>query len=494
MALVLALTENGAARLADHPEFHSADARPQHLLSRYYDTASYELARAGRSLCVTRSGNTILQTLEAVRTSGMALRRDNWEWKLRDDRPDLALLPTIMRSKPPPEELQEIFTTDLTRIVRTLHLAPDTHVRASYDAGSMRVGATSVPVRELELELLNGAAGAVYHLALRLHAEDPLSIMIDSPATRGFRRAAGRAPAAQKAASVRLPAASSGAETFGRIAAACLRHLLVNQPAAMEGSVEGIHQMRVAIRRLRALLMLYRPALDPRHRQHFDSELKRIGRIFGQARDWDVFCTELLPQAGKHAELAEAVAALQAAAEPRRHGTHETFTAEALSPKFTTTILELAAWAEDGREMAGRLGRAKLARPLKSLAPRWLHRLARKVKNRGKNMSRNNDAELHELRKSVKKLRYGIEFTESLFAREKSRLYQKRCKALQETLGLINDSSTSVQLARTLVRETPGDLNALEALATYQKQRRQNGLDELRKPWKAFRREKWSWP
>ena len=498
MTLGLGLTERGAKQFDHHPEFQApgvSDTKTQRLLSRYYDTSAYDLARAGLSLCVTRSGNMIFQTMETTRTSGAAMRRDEWEWELQNDQPDLSLLATVLTAKPlpPPTDLQEILVTDLKRVVRTLHLAPATTIRASFDEGTMEAGATVEPVRDLELELLNGEAGAVYRFALRLHAENPLSMMIDSPATRGFRRASETLPAPQKAVSIKLSAATSGTEAFARLAASCLEHLLGNQPAALAGSVEGIHQMRVAIRRLRALLRLYKPALGPRRLEHFDKELKRIGRIFGQARDWDVFCTELLPQAGRQTDLVDAVTSLKAAAEHRRHATREAFMTECRSQKYTATVLALAAWAADGRERPDRLGRAKLARKLQSLAPRWLDRLARKVEARGQNMPHDDDAQLHELRKSIKTLRYGIELTGRLFPRAKTRIYQKRCKALQATLGLINDSSTSVELARTLMRDGPIDLGAISALAKYQKQRRQSGLDDLTKTWRAFRREKRFW-
>jgi CHAD domain-containing protein len=157
-------------------------------------------------------------------------------------------------------------------------------------------------------------------------------------------------------------------------------------------------------------------------------------------------------------------------------------------------VLELAAWAEEGGNEPDRLGRAKLKQKLKDRAPRWLDRLARKVEARGKGISRANNAQLHKLRKSIKKLRYGIEFTESLWPRKKFRLYQKRCKALQDTLGLINDSSTSVALARRLRRDTQTDLRpAISALARTQKTQRERGLDELGKNWKAYRSEARFW-
>jgi triphosphatase len=496
--LVLSLTESGARQLGRHPEFQplrAAAPTTQHLLSRYYDTAAYDLAQAGFSLRVTRSGNMVLQTLETAQASGLAAGRDEWEWPLLNDQPDPALLTAVLTPKLlPPSGLREIFTTDLTRVERTLQLGPDTTIRASFDEGTINAGATAAPVRDLAIEVPNGEAGAIYHLAAHLHATTPLAITTDSLAARGLQLASGSLPASRKAAPIKLAAAASGAEAFHRFVVDCLNHLLVNQQAALAGGVEGVHQMRVAIRRLRALLRLYEPALDRRQLRHFDTELRRIGRVFGQARDWDVFCTELLPQANQPADPADLYDGLTSVATQRRHTAHDAFIHECQGHKFTATALELAAWAEDGRDEPDRLGRAKLARPLKDLTPRWLDRLARQVEARGQDISRANNAELHKLRKSIKKLRYGIEFTESLLPRKKSRRYQKSCKALLDTLGLINDSSTSIQLARTLRRDRKSDLRpAIFALARHQHKLQQSGLDELAKSWKAFRREARFW-
>ncbi|HTJ88602.1 MAG TPA: CHAD domain-containing protein [Acidocella sp.] len=496
-ALVLSLTENGAEQLAQHPEFQPPGAstpKTQPLQSRYYDTDAYELSEAGYSLRVTRSGNMCLQTLESARTSSLAAGRDEWEWPLMDGQPNLSLLTTVLKPKLlPRSELREIFATDLRRVERTLELAPNSTIKISFDEGTIN-GAAAEPVRELALEILDGPAGALYHLALDLHAKTPLTMATESPALRGLRLISGRLPPSCKAAPIRLPAAASGAEAFHRLIVQCLNHLLVNQPAALAGGVEGVHQMRVAIRRLRALLRLYKPALDRLQLSHFDQELQRIGRIFGQARDWDVFCTELLPQANQPTDPVNLYDGLKAVAAQRRDEAHEAFIAGCRGRKFTATVLELAAWAEEGWNEPDRLGCAKLKQKLKNRAPRWLDRLARKVEARGQGISGANNAQLHKLRKSIKKLRYGIEFTESLWPRKKSRPYQKRCKALQDTLGLINDSSTSVALARTLRRDTQTDLRpAISALARYQKTQRESGLDELGKNWKAYRKEARFW-
>lgn len=74
---------------------------------------------------------------------------------------------------------------------------------------------------------------------------------------------AGLIPAAVKASPLALSAALSSEAAFVAIVTACLRHAEANEPAVLADQVEGIHQMRVAFRRLRSALKLFR-ALVPR--------------------------------------------------------------------------------------------------------------------------------------------------------------------------------------------------------------------------------------
>ena len=55
--------------------------------------------------------------------------------------------------------------------------------------------------------------------------------------------------------------------------------------------------MRVAIRRLRSLLVLFERFLEPHVSERFEEELRRLGQVLGVARDWDVFLTDTLPRA-----------------------------------------------------------------------------------------------------------------------------------------------------------------------------------------------------
>jgi triphosphatase len=123
----------------------------------------------------------------------------------------------------------------------------------------------------LELELRDGAPAALYGLALCLNAATPLSIELESKAARGYRLIACSAPAATKAASIELDRDVASREGLRLIVGEILSHLLSNKSAALTGDAVGVHQVRVAIRRLRTALRLFAPRLEPHALAAFQS-------------------------------------------------------------------------------------------------------------------------------------------------------------------------------------------------------------------------------
>ena len=122
------------------------------------------------------------------------------------------------------------------------------------------------------------------------------------------------------------------------------------------------------------------------------------------------------------------------------------------------------------------------------LAPCLLERLARKVHRRGRHLQRHSDAERHALRKSLKKLRYGIDYLRSLYPDEAVDAWLKRCKKLQKLLGEMNDAVTAPGLADRLVEASRPDLApAVGALTKQLDRRRDAALDGLARRWKRFR-------
>jgi CHAD domain-containing protein len=312
------------------------------------------------------------------------------------------------------------------------------------------------------------------------------SLGAESKADRGWRLRTGRSRAAVKQPAIDLSPDATGADAFRIIVNSVLAHLIANYPATFSGDIEGVHQMRVAVRRLRAVLLLFRPHLEPHAEARFTAALRSLGRVFGDARDWDVFCTEMLPAAQDDGVSAAWLDLLRQPAETERTIAHARSAAELEAPSLTATVLGLAEWAGDPAVLSGAQSDAMDA-PVADLARGLIERLERKVQHRGQHIGRLGDGALHALRKSLKKLRYGTEFLKPLYPRKQVKAYLHPCKSLLKRLGTLNDAVVAVSLAERLGGNRQPELApAVGALAAWAASRQAKARRQLGKEWSLF--------
>jgi inorganic triphosphatase YgiF len=499
--LKLAVSPAGERRLAKHAAFQpprASEPTSEHIVTTYFDTPRHDLARRGLSLRVRRAGKERIQAVKADGDGGAAMARGEWEWPVAQETPDLGLVAGTPVAEALASEidrsLEPVVVTDIVRTKRIVEW-DGAVIEAALDAGSIEAGDSSEPIHELELELRKGAPGALFRLALALHAATPLSVEVESKAARGYRLKDGSPPQAEKPKPSILDPKVRATDGLNHVIAGALGHLLLNRAAALAGDREGIHQVRVAIRRVRSALMLFEPRLEPHALSLFQDELKRLGRAIGEARDWDVFCADILPAAFDGTENTQLGELIRDAAEARRHEADAACTREIRSPSFTALILGLAAWTEAGREQRTLLGDRRLDRRLSRIAPALVDRLSSKVQKRGRALGPGASPEtLHPLRKSAKKLRYAVEFLASLYPKKDAKRFVKRLKALQKSLGVINDGATAIRLAEELARGGRLELGVpIGALAASRKNASAQAMRKLDKQWAAFERQGGFW-
>jgi CHAD domain-containing protein len=259
----------------------------------------------------------------------------------------------------------------------------------------------------------------------------------------------------------RHPALASDAAvaaSFAALAAAGLEHLSRNARAFAERpEPASVHQMRVAVRRLRALLSAFRSVLPKAERKSVAGDLKRLQKCLGPARDLDVFLDEVLPVVA----LASARTILAAAARvPHRRGYARVgkTVAGPIPKRLQSGFAALAdalraspAGARSGRE----LGRKVLERRHRALVKRLDAAKAR------------SDAQLHALRIRIKKLRYAVEFFRPLMPKGGVKAFHAALAESQDVLGVFNDAVNARALARTLARQARGsDRQTLRATDT----------------------------
>jgi CHAD domain-containing protein len=240
-----------------------------------------------------------------------------------------------------------------------------------------------------------------------------------------------------KAAPAHITRGMRPEEAFRATLSDCLAQLTANAATLRNGrSVEGLHQLRVAFRRLEVAL----GAFSKEFRQDWLEELRSRAKVLSgrmaAARDLDVFVGTLLAAALESgaalAETAEGTEALRAQAEAAREAAWATAHNCVTGADFARFLDDVAA-----------LGQSRLPlghdRKLPRTAARILERQARRVEKRGRAARGGEEADLHRLRIALKKLRYSSEFFAPLYPAKQVKAYLARVRCLQEELGHLND-------------------------------------------------------
>ena len=430
----------------------------------YYDTDDQRLRARGLALRVRKDGRRYYQTLKSNDAGGLVAYRGEWQTPLRSGAPDLALMPpgatAVLDGLVRSDELKAVFTTQVRRLVRRLEAADrngrSSLVEAALDLGTIESNGACLPIAELELELLEGSPDALYALALELDALAPLHVETRSKSARGYALAAGAAPAWRKAEPLAFAADATVDDAIQAILRNCVEQWCANEAAAYDGrDPEGVHQMRVAIRRLRSALSLFKRLLDPAMRAWLSGEAKAIVSRLGPARDWDVFLGELLAPVAKARPDDAALAALAAAAEAPRAQGYAEVRAAIEAPSYTRYLLQLRGWIEarGWREAPTERGLAWLERPAGDFAAHVLGKRQRKALQLGRDFRDLAARERHRLRIALKKLRYATEFFAALYPKKRTKPYLAALKDLQDRLGHLNDVAVAEQLIGTLIGE-----------------------------------------
>lgn len=246
-------------------------------------------------------------------------------------------------------------------------------------------------------------------------------------------------------------------QTVSAALAAILQHNVTAlqrwQTQARDGhEIEGVHQMRVALRRMRSALVLFRDLLPS---TPWQEELRWIAGELGPARDLDVFITETLAPVAAALDLPGAAALHARAAQRRARAYAEQVVPVLDSERYARLNAELprwiatCGWEHEVTEKQRRL----LHGPLLGHARHLLERQMSRVLTVGVEVRREDAAALHRLRIQCKKLRYATEFFAPLFPGMAE--FVAQLKQLQDILGALND----VAVARHLL----DDLLAAEA-------------------------------
>jgi triphosphatase len=422
-------------------------ARRETQVSVYFDTDKHKLRRKGLMLRVRRVGDRHIQTIKATRNSRL-FERDEWESEIPGQTPDLDLargtaLEPLLSDKLH-RHLHPIFET---RVQRTTYPLANGKggIALTLDKGKITTGRRSEPLCELELELKRGNGAQLFDLARQLTDALPAQLALRSKAERGYELLTDRDVAAVKGEPVDLVAGTTTRDGFKAIGRGCLRQVVGNERALLAGDPEGVHQMRVGLRRLRAAMSLFSRILRDPETAALKDELKWLTGELAPARELEVLMTRVVaPVKRRHARLG-GLSSLSRDVAQQRDAALARAQDAVRSARFRMLTLEIAAWLEDGQWTRPKedLVRDRGEVPIENAAAAQLRRRFRKIRKRGRRLAELDTKRRHKLRIQAKKVRYASEFFASLFPGKKASKRRKRFLAalerMQDYLGDLND-------------------------------------------------------
>ncbi|MEP7283235.1 MAG: CHAD domain-containing protein [Rubrivivax sp.] len=447
-----------ARRAAVERAVGTVTAEQHTLRARYFDTADGRLAAAGLAWRLRQQGDRWRQTLKA---------RGDGVWQRLEHE---VLLPADAGDPPPidparhdgtelgrqlrralagagPLELRH--ASEIVRLTRVLRSAGG-RVEVALDVGTLEVGPRRSELVELEFEWLGGAAGtsSAAMLALAARWVDRFGLWLD-PATKAARAgwlADGlAAPPVVLAVPTPVAADLSLAKARAVMIGATLAHALPNAAALAggDGTAGHVHQLRVALRRLRGVLHAFGPPDAAR-----DAALRALFAALGAARDADV----------GRATLASARAAATAAgvivppppktaAPAGETGALPALLAAPASTRLWLDLLRLTIEAPAAPDPAAAARAVDAAEPPIDPAHTWaavagplLARWRRRARRDARAWPTLDTAGRHRLRRRLKRVRYLLEFSTLLWSAKALRQDLRALEALQERLGEWHDA------------------------------------------------------
>ena len=454
-----------------------APSETKKLTDTYYDTEDWRFYRAGYALRVRRDGERVEATMKSLappEDGGLKRRREISEplkygglKGLRAVRgPVGERLRLLLAGQ---GDLRHLFEVRTRRTVFELRPEDETaEPHGSSDGivvgpeGDIRRREGDAPIAEISLDEseFSGGEGEARLSRIEVEMSDEGAESYDAVAgfVDGMRgslelrptdsskygeglSAAGLTPAVAPDLG---PTEVDGSMTADEVAFAILRRhyatMLAHEPGVRLGEdPEELHDMRVATRRLRAALKLYKEVL-PKRAERYERDLRFFAGALGEVRDLDVHLERIAAEASRNGEVLEEVSA---ALVERQAGARRRMLEVLDSDRYERFLASFSGTLRRGRSPAS-------AGPILEVAPDLVRRRYKKVRKDVEGLGGGSPPEdFHDLRKKGKRLRYALEPLRGIYGKPSEKMVEL-LKDVQDDLGDHQDLIVAAELMREL--------------------------------------------
>lgn len=438
------------------------------LISTYYDTAAYDLAHARITL-----RHRIERGKHAWQLK-IPLGEDRQEVEVAGDQSDppatlrgLLVVPLAHR------KLLPVVTLRVWRTGLLVRHGRDTIAEIALDTVSViKNGRTIQQFRELEIEQRQGDETALRSLERQMR-EAGASDHDGRP--KFFRALSLQAPTP-------APQPNPKAPVVEHLTCALTQHLkwlLAHDPGTRLGTEsESLHQMRVATRRLRAVLRTARPILLSAWVASLDQELDWLSEVLGTARDLDVQIAYFMEEsAGLDARDCKLLAAFISHLRSQRDAVQQMVLSELSSARYLDLVRRLQQAAHDPAVIESPL-------TVRQLARQAFKKLRKAIKGLRASPS---DIALHKVRIKTKRARYAAELARASVGKPAAR-FIKAARAIQDLLGIHQDALQAERHVRQFLKYSTNVRSGFVAgrMVERQHQRRKDARKDMKPLFKTL--------
>jgi CHAD domain-containing protein len=270
--------------------------------------------------------------------------------------------------------------------------------------------------------------------------------------------------------------------------------------ACKSNDPEGTHQLRVAIRRMRAAFSIFHGAMPEGYRPRLAVKLQTFAGKLGAARDWDVLVEETIASMPTKLRKQRPTANLIRIAQTRRAEGDSSAHASLRDPEYTEVLLQLASWgdsqfvSDESRPQQGKRKADVLSGPAPAFAAQVMQSFHDKARKLGRRVRKLDPPQIHRLRIRIKKLRYAADFFGGLWPNPRTAHYLGSLKGLQEALGEFHDAIVAEELIAHFTPAEGAEVELSTASVTRWLTKHQRGpLKQVIESWREFADQKPFW-
>ena len=456
-----------AKQLARTPLLARRKPAHQRLHNVYYDTPEQVLRQERVALRLRRVGSDAkpqwLQTLKMGGRGDSALsQRGEWEVPVPGALLSLGALKATPWSGIDPEgrvfrALAPCFVTTFERTSWVVRRRDGSVIEVALDIGHIAVDNKTTPICELEFELLAGQPVALFEIAQQIARIIAVLPQTMSKAERGYALAQNCLDVPLRALPPKLTPDLPLPEAARRVLREMFCQFTTNLNALRSSDdPEVVHQARVAWRRFRSALRLFKPVLVADAVPSWQA-LQALLSFLGELRDLDVAQTETLPSLAHAytADDARRTEAWQAMTQALLHAAdlqRKSVRIALQEPAAGAALLAITQWLEGLSALTGPdATETELKLSLRRWARRRIVRLHAQLQIASKDTG--NPESQHRARILAKRMRYGIEALRSLLPKKRTKRWYQQATSLQESIGATRDVTQAAVLVAKLQAE-----------------------------------------